>query len=113
MKTKDNGMRMKKISTALGGDGTLGDDDDDLIELEGDELVAGLKQKYKLEIELEDSIKLTALSKAYDVVMQPQTKRDWKQAEAKQGFGYTGGLDCRKWEIRQQQREKEEKDKIT
>ena len=82
------------------------DEDFDLEELEGQDLVEGLKKYWEQELQL-----LTQQT-PYELLLQKKTSRDWKTAEAKRGFGYNGLSDRRKREVNQKLREKEERDKV-
>jgi hypothetical protein len=85
------------------------DEDFDLEELEGQDLVEGLRKCWELELELQ---KLTQPT-SYEVLLQKKTSKEWKTAEAKRGLGYNGLSDRRKREINQKLREKEELNKVT
>jgi hypothetical protein len=85
------------------------DEDLDLEELEGQDLVEGLKKCWELELELQMLTQLTP----YELLLEKRTSQEWKNAEAKRGLGYNGLSDRRKREINQKLREKEEQDKVT
>jgi hypothetical protein len=86
------------------------DDDNDLEDLEGEDLLDGLRNQWELlQQELEDLEKPTP----YEHILKTTTTREWERAEAKRGLGYNGQSARRKREITQQLREKEEQDKVT
>ncbi|KAI9456573.1 hypothetical protein BJY52DRAFT_1224236 [Lactarius psammicola] len=104
--TDDEGWK----ETDLDGEGVGSDEDDnrDLEDLEGEELLDGLRNKWELQQELEDLAKPTP----YKHVMKKTIAKEWKKAEAKRGLGYNGQSAWRKREVAQQLREKEEQDKL-
>ncbi|KAI9442866.1 hypothetical protein BJY52DRAFT_1229078 [Lactarius psammicola] len=96
--------------TDLDGEGVGSDEDNnrDLEDLEGEDLLDGLQNKWELQQELEDLAKPTP----YKHVMKKTIAKEWKKAEAKQGLGYNGQSARRKREVAQQLWEKEERDKL-
>jgi hypothetical protein len=85
------------------------DEDEDLEDLEGEDLLNGLWNKWELlQQELKDLEKLTP----YEHILKKTTMRMWKQAEASQGLRYNGWSAWWKQEIAQQLQEKEEQDKV-
>lgn len=84
------------------------DDDSDLEELEGDDLVEGLRKQYQLQKELQDLRRPSP----YESILHPKTCTEWKRAERKRELGYNGFSARRKREVAQASREKEERDKM-
>ena len=113
METDDSDMDWK--DTHLDGECAGSDSEDseeggeDLEDLEGQDLLDGLRNKWELlQQELEDLEKPTP----YECILKKTTTKMWKQAEASQGLGYNGQSARRKREIAQEQREKEEQDRV-
>jgi hypothetical protein len=80
--------------------------DPDLEELEGEELMESLRKEGEMLGQRSVSI----------VLMQQASKmgrKDWSKATAKHSMGYTGRSERRQREIRQQLRQKEERDAKT
>ena len=84
-------------------------DFDDLVELEGEELIKSLQIKCWYELNL----KQLAMPMPYESLLHTKTQSDWKTAEARRALGYNGLSRCRKWEVAQQIQEKDAKDKVT
>jgi len=94
------------------GGGAESDEDcnEDLEDLEGQDLLDALRNKWELlQQELEDLAKPTP----YEHISKKTGAREWKKAEAKRALGYNGLSARRKREIAQKLREKEEQDKVT
>ncbi|KAH9018306.1 hypothetical protein EDB84DRAFT_1626781 [Lactarius hengduanensis] len=90
-------------------DGPGNDGGGDLEDLEGEDLLDGLRNELELlQQELKDLEKPTP----YEHVLRKTTAKEWKKAEAKRGLGYNGQSARRKREIAQQLCEKEEQDKV-
>jgi hypothetical protein len=93
-----------------GGAESNDNDNEDLEDLEGGDLLDGLRNKWELlQQELEDLAKPTP----YEHILKKTRAKEWKKAETKRGLGYNGLSARRKREIAQQLREKEEQDKVT
>ncbi|KAG6894080.1 hypothetical protein C0993_012397 [Termitomyces sp. T159_Od127] len=91
-------------------DNDMESEDEELEQLEGEELVKGLKKKWEcLQKEME-GFKRGSL---YSQLSQPKTWKDWKKAEANQKLGYNGLSKRSERRTAQQLCEKEEEDKVT
>jgi hypothetical protein len=99
-------------NTDLGGEGSESDEEDnvDLEELEGEDLLDGLRNKWEL---LQQELENLANPYPYEHILKKTKAKEWKNAEAQRGLGYNGLSDRRKREVAQQLREKEEQDKVT
>ncbi|KAG6822089.1 hypothetical protein H0H92_015339, partial [Tricholoma furcatifolium] len=86
--------------------------DDEVIELEGPELVDGLRQKWELRQKNQVTEYTETKLTAYTYLMAKKTNKEWTKAEAQRGLGYTGLSDRRKREINKELHDKEAKDKI-
>ena len=84
-------------------------DFNNLVELEGEELVDSLWIKCWHELDLKQLATLTP----YESLLHTKTQSDWKTAEARWALGYNGLSKHRKWEVSQQIREKDARDKVT
>ena len=82
--------------------------EEDLIGLDGDEVLDGLRQECRMLQELDELARPTT----YGRILQTKTLTHWKKAEQNRAFGYTGNSARRKREVAQTQREKEEKNAV-
>jgi hypothetical protein len=91
-------------------DGLVGDEDEELSELEGEELCESLK--IRVEGEMKELANAEQASQtAYAAIMQELSAKDWRKLEAQRGLGYNGQAERTKRRHRQIAREEEEKNK--
>ena len=64
--------------------------DDELEELEGEELEASLKLAMKNQLERIEQRNESYQPTPYESIMQGASASEWKEAESKRGFGYSG-----------------------
>ncbi|KAG6884084.1 hypothetical protein C0993_001552, partial [Termitomyces sp. T159_Od127] len=64
-------------------------EDEELEQLEGEELVKGLKKKWEC---LQKEMEGFERGSLYSQLSQPKTRKDWKKAEANWKLGYNGLL---------------------
>jgi hypothetical protein len=86
------------------------EDNADLEELKGEDLLDGLWNKWEL---LQQELENLANPTPYEHILKKTKAKEWKNAKAQRGFEYNGLSDRWKWEVAQQLQEKEEHDKVT
>jgi len=84
--------------------------EDELEELTDEEGVYDEDDEQRLQLYEEHELRLLKQLTSWDEIMKPCTKKEWKQAESKRGFGYNGLSERRQRELRQKAREKERVD---
>jgi hypothetical protein len=90
--------------------GLVGDEDEELSELEGEDLCESLRIRVEGEMKtLADAEQ--ASQAAYAAIMQELSAKDWKKVEAKRGLGYNGHAERTKRRHRQNVQEEEKKNK--
>jgi hypothetical protein len=91
-------------------DGIVGDEDEELSELEGEDLCESLR--IRVEGEMKELANAEQASQAaYAAIMQELSAKDWRKVEAQRGLGYNGQAVRTKRKHRQNVREEEEKNK--
>lgn len=88
------------------------EDEDDIIEMEGPELVESLNKKFMEELETLEAAARSQKPTAYENIMQRHTKKDWEKAESNRGFGYNGLSSRTKRRHNQDARKKEKRDAV-
>ncbi|KAH9039650.1 hypothetical protein EDB85DRAFT_2181181 [Lactarius pseudohatsudake] len=81
----------------------------ELEDLEGEDLLDGLRNEWEL---LQQELESLEEPTPYKHLLGKTMAKEWKKAEAKRGLGYNGQSARRKREITQQLREKEVQDKV-
>jgi hypothetical protein len=91
-------------------DGLVGDEDEELSELEGEDLCESLR--IRVEGEMKELANAEQASQtAYAAIMQELSAKDWRKLETQRGLGYNGQAERTKRRHRQNVREEEEKNK--
>lgn len=85
---------------------------EDLSELDGEAFDASVRAAVAHAQEEETQVLASDLPSAYSIIQQAKTATDWKQAEAKRGFGYTGRSQRTVRRHAQEARKKEEHDEV-